>query len=213
MSIVQPSYFSPIAQYAAIIRSEEIVFEIADNFQKQTYRNRCYICSPNGKQLLNIPIKRFPNGKQKTKDVLIDYDTDNWQKNHLKSFQATYRSSPFFEFYEDELLAIFGKKHKFLLDLNLDTHFFVMDALQEEKKYSMTKSFQLTTKEDDFRCLANAKLKFDLKLPTYTQMFDEKHGFIENLSILDLLFMMGPSAEIYLQKSSIALPNFPVFMK
>jgi hypothetical protein len=110
-------------------------------------------------------------------------------------------------------LAIFEKKHKFLLDLNLDTHFFVMDALQEEKKYSMTKSFQLTTKEDDFRCLANAKLKFDLKLPTYTQMFDEKHGFIENLSILDLLFMMGPSAEIYLQKSSIALPNFPVFIK
>ena len=110
MTIVQPSYFSPITQYATILRSEEIVFETADNFQKQTYRNRCYICSPNGKQLLNIPIKRSPNGKQKTKDVLIDYDTDDWQKNHLKSFQAAYRSSPFFEFYEDELLAIFEKK-------------------------------------------------------------------------------------------------------
>jgi hypothetical protein len=210
MIIAQPSYFSPIAQYVAILRSEETVFETADNFQKQTYRNRCYICSPNGKQLLNVPVKRSPNGKQKTKDVLIDYETDDWQKKHLKSFQAAYRSSPFFEFYEDELLEIFQKKHKFLLDLNLDTHLFVMDALREEKKYSKTTSFQLTTKEDDFRFLANAKLKFDHKLPAYKQMFDEKHGFIENLSILDLLFMNGPSAEIYLQKSSIALPNFPV---
>ena len=208
MTLIQPSYFPSIAQYIAIFRSQAIVFETADNFQKQTYRNRCYICSPNGKQLLNVPIKKASNGKQKTKDVLIDYDTDDWQKKHLKSFQAAYRSSPFFEFYEDELLAIFQKKHKFLLDLNLDTHLFVMDALQEEKTYSQTKSFELTATEQDFRFLANAKLQLDIQLPAYTQMFNEKHGFIENLSILDLLFMNGPSASIYLQNTSIVLPDF-----
>ncbi len=200
MILVQPSYFSSIAQYAAILQSEKIVFETEDNFQKQTYRTRCYIYSPNGKQLLNVPIKRTSNGKQKTKDVLIDYETENWQKNHIKSFQAAYRSSPFFEFYEDDLLSIYDKKHKFLLDLNLETHLFVMDALQEEKKYSKTTSYELASKEDDFRFLANAKLKVDFKLPAYTQMFDDKYGFIENLSILDLLFMNGPSAVSYLQK-------------
>jgi len=103
--LLYPTYFSPIIQYAALAKVDKITFEVEDNYQKQTYRTRCYIYSPNGKQLLNIPIKNA-NSKQKTKDVVIDYSV-NWQKQHLKSIEAAYRSSPFFEYYEDEIRAIF----------------------------------------------------------------------------------------------------------
>lgn len=201
MILLQPGYFNPIVQYAKILQAKDYVFEVEDNFQKQTYRTRCYIAGANGKQLLNIPIKHSKDKtvKTKTKDILIDYDTDNWQNNHLKSFQAAYRSSPYYEFYEHDIKAIFEKKHKFLLDLNMDTHDLIMTSLQESSRFSKTLEFTKSfAKENDHRELINAKKNLELKLVPYTQMFDEKHGFIKNLSILDLLFMQGPSSSIYL---------------
>jgi len=115
--LVYPTYFSPIIQYVAVAKAETVTFELEDNYQKQTYRTRCYVYSPNGKQLLNIPVKNA-NSKQKTKDVLIDYSF-NWQKQHIKSIEAAYRSSPFFEYYEDEIRPIYDNKPAFLTDLNL----------------------------------------------------------------------------------------------
>ena len=112
--ILYPTYFSPIIQYVALANADKIIFENEDNFQKQTYRTRCYIYSPNGIQLLSIPVKNA-NSSQKTKDVLID-TSFNWQKQHLKSIEAAYRSSPFFEFFEDEIQLAFEKTPKFLLD-------------------------------------------------------------------------------------------------
>lgn len=201
MILIQPTYFSPILQYAAILKSNEFVFEFEDNFQKQTYRNRCYISGANGKQLLNIPIQHNKQqDKRKTKDILIDYDTASWYNIHLKSLQAAYRSSPFYEFYEDDIQAIFLKKHKYLIDLNIATHNFVMDSLQENIPYTRTSEFELNSSFTDYRSLSDAKNKLDLKLPSYVQMFDEKHSFLENLSILDLLFMEGPSSYLYLNK-------------
>ena len=201
MILVQPTYFSPIIQYAMIVKSEKIVFEFEDNFLKQTYRNRCYIRGANGKQLLNIPIKHNKKGlKTKTKDILIDYDTSQWHKTHLKSLQTAYSSSPFYEFYEHELKNILLKKHKYLLDLNISTHHFVMEMLQEQIPYSKTSEFQLAPLENDYRDLADAKKELRASFPTYIQMFDEKHQFGKNLSILDLLFMEGPASYTYLNK-------------
>jgi hypothetical protein len=200
MSLFIPSYFGPISEYSEIIKSETVVFEMDDNFQKQSYRNRCYIYNSNGKQLLNIPVKDKNKGssqRKKTKDLLVDNDA-NWQDQHLKSLQTAYRTSPFYEFYEDDLLSIFKKKYTFLQDVNIDTYLFLTDALQISQQFSKTEEYIVETSENDFRALADVKNKPTRLVDNYIQMFDDKHGFIPNLSILDLLFMEGPNAISYL---------------
>lgn len=203
MSLFLPTYFSPISQYIAIVNSDEVLFEAEDNFQKQTYRNRCYIYSPNGKQLLNIPTKHgTTSSKRKTKDTLVD-NSVSWQNQHLKSLQIAYRNSPFFEFYEDDLLPIFSKDYKYLLDVNIDTFLFITDALQISQEYSKTKEYVVVSTKNDYRFLANAKQEHNCHFNSYIQMFDDKFGFIKNLSILDLLFMEGPNAISFLENNPL----------
>ena len=200
MSLFIPSYFGPISEYSKILKTETVVFEMEDNFQKQSYRNRCYIYNSSGKQLLNIPVKDKNKGttqRKKTKDLLVDNDA-LWQEHHLKSLQTAYRTSPFYEFYEDDLLPIFKRKYTFLQDVNIDTFLFVTDALQISQKHSLTEEYIVNTEENDFRALSDVKHKPKKLVDNYIQMFDEKHGFIPNLSILDLLFMEGPNAISFL---------------
>lgn len=203
MILLQPTYFSPISQYVAISKSDKITFEVEDNFQKQTYRNRCYIYNANGKHLLNVPIQQTKGIKQKTKEVKIDYK-DDWNKLHLKSLTTAYSSSPFFEFYIDDLLPLFNKRHTFLLDLNLLSHSIIMDALQLEVSFSKTEEFYKDTKTTDLRKLAIAKGDHNYDLQRYIQVFEQNKGFISNLSILDLLFMEGPNALNYLESQKIS---------
>jgi hypothetical protein len=202
MILLQPSYFSPILQYVAIANAHEIIFETEDNFQKQTYRNRCYIYTAQGKQLLNVPVQHAKEIKQKTKDVKIDYK-DNWHKQHLKTLQTAYSSSPFYEFYIEDLLPIFEKKVHFLLDLNFLAHEIIMDALQLEIPTKKTNGYEKAPKILDLRNLADDKPKITYNLERYIQVFSESHGFISNLSILDLLFMEGSNALNYLEKQKI----------
>lgn len=198
MSIFIPTYFSPIAQYSEIIKADAIVFEMEDNFQKQSYRNRCNIYNSYGKQLLTIPVKHhLKDGRKKTKDTLIDND-ESWQDHHFKSIQIAYRSSPFYEFYEDDLAPIFHKKYTFLQDVNIDTFLFLADALQINSNFSTTENYEMEANTNDFRFLADRKKQPKKLVSPYIQMFDDKHGFIPNLSILDLLFMEGPNAISYL---------------
>jgi hypothetical protein len=196
-SVFHPTYFTSIYQYVKMLDSNKVLFEFYDNFQKQTYRNRCYIYGANGKQMLNIPLQKVA-GKQLTKDIQIDY-RENWQNLHLKSLQSAYQSSPFFEFYIDDLLIIFNKKEKFLMDLNIKTFQVINDLLPIKIPFSKTNSFQKEI-ANDFRFLVNSKDKTKHKLLKYTQVFDDKYCFIENLSILDLLFNEGTNALLYLEK-------------
>lgn len=198
MALFIPTYFSPISQYKAILNSETLIFEIEDNFQKQTYRNRCYIYGANGKLLLNIPVSHPKSVKKiKTKDILVE--NSDWQKQHYKSLEAAYNHSPFFEFYKDDLQKIFSKKYTYLLDVNLDSFTFIMDALELPKEYTLSKTYE-ETKLNDFRNLADSKKKVEISSLPYIQMFDQKFGFLKNLSILDLLFMEGPNSITYLEK-------------
>ena len=205
MSLFIPTYFAPISQYAAIYQTDAVTFEVEDNYQKQTYRNRCYIYGANGKLALNIPVKhKTKEGRKKTKDTLVENDFP-WQQQHYKSLQSAYRSSPFFEFFEEDLLRIFNKKYTFLQDLNIDTHLFVTDALQINQDFSKTSSYEITPNINDFRALAIAKKGVEIEMDTYIQMFDDKHGFISNLSILDLLFMEGSNTISFLEKIDVNL--------
>ena len=205
MSLFLPTYFSPISQYSEIIKSENVIFEVEDNFQKQTYRNRCYIFGANGKLSLNIPVKKNTGEqKSKTRDIKIENDFP-WQSQHLKSLQSAYRTSPFFEFYIDDLLSILTKDYKYLIDVNIDTYLFLTDALQVSSNYSKTTSYEVLPKEKDLRNLALVKKGVPVKMPKYIQMFDDKHGFLPNLSVLDLLFMEGTNAISILEKISLNL--------
>ncbi|HEY9168801.1 MAG TPA: WbqC family protein [Lutibacter sp.] len=198
MILLQPTYFSAILHYVAIAKSTGVVFEVEDNFQKQTYRNRCYIYTAQGKQILNVPVQHSKENKQKTKNVKIDYK-DDWHKQQLKTLKTAYSSSPFYEFYIDDLLPVFEKKKTFLLDLNFLAHEIIMDALQLEIPMKKTTEYEKEPKLLDLRILAEDKPKITYNLERYIQVFSENHGFIPNLSILDLLFMEGPNALNYLE--------------
>ncbi len=196
--IIHPSYFPSISHFVAIAKAELVTLEMEDNFQKQTNRNRMYIYSPNGLQLLNVPVKHSKNPHQRIKEVKIETDFD-WQKQHFKSLEAAYRTSPFFEYFEDELLPIFQKKHTFLMDLNLETMAVVSKCLGLEFDFEETAEyFHQVENKTDFRNLINGK-KDSAVYESYTQVFGSKHGYLNNLSILDLLFNEGRYALDYLK--------------
>jgi hypothetical protein len=201
-ALIHPTYFPSISHFAAMAQADSITFEMEDNFQKQTNRNRMYIYSPNGIQLLNIPVKHSKEAHQKTKDVKLETAFD-WQKQHFKSLEAAYRTSPFFEYYEDTLSPIFTKKHTFLMDLNFQTIEVVSKCLG--LKFDSQKTIEYFHEANDFadfRTLANGKKDLNQFEP-YTQVFVEKHGYINNLSILDLLFNEGRFALDYLKNQKL----------
>ena len=201
-SLLLPTYFPSISNFSAIAKADVVVFEVEDNFQKQTNRNRTYIYSPNGIQMLNIPIKHSNEKHRKTKEVKLETAFD-WQKQHFKSLEAAYRTSPFFEYFEDALLPIFTKKHTFLMDLNFETIEIVSKCLNMKLEFEKTTEyFHEVTDSLDFRYLANGK-KDVTNFNPYTQVFGEKHGFINNLSVLDLLFNEGRFALDYLKEQTL----------
>ena len=205
-TLLFPTYFPSISHFVAISQADGITFEIEDNFQKQTNRNRTYIYSPNGIQLLNIPVKHSNKIHQKTKDIQLENQFD-WQKQHFKSLEAAYRSSPFFEYFEDDIRTIFEKKYTFLLDLNFDTFDFISKSMRMKFDYETTTEYfhEVNSNEFlDFRYLANGK-KDDSKFEPYPQVFEEKEGFLNNLTVLDLLFNEGKFALDYLKNQKLII--------
>jgi len=200
--IIHPSYFPSISHFVSIAKANIVTFEVEDNFQKQTNRNRMYIYSPNGIQLLNVPFKHNKERHQRIKEVKIENDFD-WQKQHFKSLEAAYRTSPFFEYFEDDILPIFQKKHNYLIDLNMETMAIVSKCLRLEFDYDeTTEYFHEVTDKVDHRNLINGKKDTSVFEP-YTQVFGDKHGYLNNLSILDLLFNEGRYAMDYLKKQQL----------
>ncbi len=207
--LLHPSYFGPISQWTAIAKADKLIFENEDNYQKQTYRNRMYIYDANGKLTLNIPIKHSSSlglntkGHQKYRDVQIENDFD-WQIQHWRAFKASYQTSPFFEFYEDDLYPLYHQKYKYLMDFNYHCMDFVAEALQIEWEYDKTIEFIL--KPDDknnLRGLINAKSNKGFRNFKYTQVFEEKKGFLPNLCILDLIFNEGNASLDYLMSQEL----------
>ncbi|WP_452228821.1 WbqC family protein [Lacinutrix sp. MEBiC02404] len=197
--LIHPTYFPNIAHFAAMLKAGEVTFEVHDNYQKQTYRNRTFIYAANGKLQLSIPVIYSQKERQKYSDIKI-HNTEKWQILHWKSLESAYKTSPFFEFYEDELLPLFTEQAENLLDFNLKCFETILDCIQLDLNTSETENFQKeTTDNTDFRYLANSRKEPDFNFEPYTQVFGEKHGFIGNLSILDVLFNEGPNTLSYLE--------------
>lgn len=198
MTLLYPTYFPNVASYIVMAKTEQIEFEVQDSYQKQTYRNRCYVYGANGKLGLHIPVQYSQNNRQNTSEILID-NTTNWQSIHWKSIESAYKTSPFFEYYEDDLTSLFTTKKKYLLNFNLECIEVINSCLNLDFDYSKTLQFNKEANEKDYRHLVNARKETQIKTTLYMQVFQEKHGFIHNLSVLDLLFNEGPNAKNFLR--------------
>ncbi|MDO5608382.1 MAG: WbqC family protein [Capnocytophaga sp.] len=197
--LLHPTYFPSIAQMH-LIMNYPCVLEVSDNFVKQTLRNRAYIYGANGKLALVVPVKHS-GGRQLFRDVRVENDFP-WQRQHWKSLETAYRTSPFFEFFEDDLLPFFEKKFDFLADANIAAIEGVLSCLQTDINFSKTTIYEAEpTTATDMRILSNAKKELPVTTDEYYQGFAEKHGFIPNLSVLDLLFHEGANAKNYLSTS------------
>ena len=225
--LLTTAYFPPISYFAAIAEDMEglvrtkgedrrsipssplspstIYIEACENYQKQSYRNRCHFYAADGKQSLSFPIAHSEGThKHLISEVLIDYSKP-WALQHKRAIISAYRTSAYFEYYQDELFAILDSKPERLLDLNTRLLEFFLDKIGIKAEISMTENFSQNTDCEDLREVIHPKRpdnileKLELNKP-YFQVFAEKHGFIPNLSIMDLLFNEGPDSIIYLKK-------------
>ena len=199
--LLHPTYFPNSLSMACLARGP-VVWEACDNYQKQTYRNRCYICNDRGRQLLNIPIRHVggSSGRQLFREVQID-NGYNWQRQHWRSLETAYRSAPFFEYYEADLMPLFEQPFDFLLDLNLATIETLCGLLGLDFPQTRTERYEPEpAARRDGRFLVSAKAGPGAPLPRYPQVFEDRHGFIPDLSVLDLLFNEGTAAPDYLHR-------------
>lgn len=201
--LLHPSYFPSIEQMVAISQTDKVVWEMEDNFQKQTYRNRAYIAHSNGVLLLNVPIKHSKvSQRQKTKEVVVENDFP-WQNQHWKSLKSAYQTSPFFEYYEDDIAHHFTEPFENLIAHNLKIFETLADLIGIEVETSQTLEYKKQPTISDLRILINSKRKTAFKTEPYTQVLEANHGFLPNLSILDLLFNEGPNTLQYLERQSL----------
>ena len=195
--ILIPPYFGPISTWAEIYNCD-VIWDIHKNYNKQSYRNRTFIHSANGVQKLTVPIKHSLI-KFTLNDSYIDNST-NWQQIHWKSIKIAYSSSPYFEFYKDSLEVFFSKKYTKLLDVNMKTIKMVSEWLEVDLNNDFSKKYveDYNTKFD-LRNLIEHKNKTKKLIPNYTQVFSNKNGFINDLSIIDLIFNEGPNSLRFLK--------------
>jgi hypothetical protein len=198
IAILPVAYLPPLNQMALMLKHNEVIWDTHEYFHKQFYYNRCMIYGPNGAQKLTIPIhKRFE--KTPLKDILIAQEIP-WQKIHWRSFEAAYRRSPYFEYYEEEFYPLYWEHEPtHLLDWNIRLFEVVCKLLQADIKLSFTTSYEPAYDTvADYRPLASPQEPIEEQENKYQQVFEERHGFIPNLSIIDLLFCEGPHAKDYL---------------
>ena len=192
--LIHPNYFPNIHQFTQIIKANNILFEVSDNYQKQTFRNRTYIYGANGKLGLFIPVIHTHKKRELFKDVKISYES-NWMDLHLKSLQSAYRSSPYFEYFEDDLIKLYSEKEKFLVDFNIKCFKLISNLLDLDLDFKISNEYlEKTSDIIDLRDLSNARKEKKIETPKYIQVFESKHGYINNLSILDLIFNEGPNS-------------------
>lgn len=205
--LLSTAYFAPVQFYSFMVSASAVYVEQFENFQKQTYRNRCEILGSNGVTSLVVPVVKGRGKKIAIKDLKISYDED-WQRNHWRSIFSAYNSSPFFEFYKDELFPVFKKKRKYLFDLNLEINNILCDFLEIDNKVELTSDFEKVPAgtlnlREMISPKNKTKINRNFKASEYTQVFSGKFGFVANLSMLDLLFNEGPNSYTHLVRSMV----------
>ena len=204
MILLSTAYFAPIQYYSKLVRHEHVVIERHENYNKQSWRNRCTIYSANGLLDLVVPVEKTAEIKMPITEVKICYDKP-WQKLHFKAIESAYRRSPFYEYYMDDLMTFFNSRHRYLYGFNMQIMRMLCSLMkipfhvQESREY--VKSAEgITDLRNGIHPKANRRqADAEFVPPHYTQVFADKSGFKPNLSILDLLFNAGPEAKDLLQ--------------
>ena len=200
-ALLQTTYFGPIQWYQKLYRYSHCLIEQYDSFQKQTYRNRCVIATANGVQALTVPVEHetlnIKHETLKIKDIRIS-DHNQWRRVHWNALQSAYSESPFFEYYVDDLHPFFEQKYEYLLDFNEAIRQKVCELIDIHPQVDYTTEY--IRDESDLPIISAKHPQPDAEFTPkeYWQVFQHKHGFLPNLSILDLLFNMGPESIFYL---------------
>ena len=207
-AILSTAYFPPIQYISKFLTFTNVEIEQFENYNKQSYRNRCIILSANGPLSLSLPVQKQIHPKIPISQLRLDYDT-NWPKIHWKAIEAAYKRSPFFEFYADDIYPFFQGRYEFLLPFNSAILEIILKRIGIRNKIVYSGSYVETqTEYGDYRNSIHPKSSKSLedrefKQTSYNQVFLPKFGFVPNLSILDLLFNEGPNSLSILKKSAI----------
>jgi hypothetical protein len=198
-------HYLPSLAYMSLLtrRDESHLFEIMEHFPKQTYRNRCQILGANGVEVLSVPVLHVPGQKAFTKDIQIDY-SQAWVRRHMGAIQAAYGKAPFFEHFEPFIQAIFAKKNKFLVDLNIDFLKLSMKILSKGFDYSLTDDFLVfdgISFYNQIQAKRDTEIINSLVSMPYRQCFGT--DFVPNLSILDVLMNHGRESSRILEQMNI----------
>jgi hypothetical protein len=197
--LLSTTYFGPVQWYQKLYRSDEVQIEQWESFQKQTYRNRCLIAAPNGIQALTVPVEHTVSPL--IKDLKVS-DHGNWRHLHWNALVTAYSESPFFEYYQDDIRLFFEQRWDYLLDFNEAIRAKMCELIDIQPNVSYSLEFRtLNSQLRDFRETIRPKHPApdpDFTPRPYYQVWQQKHGFLPNLSILDLLFNMGPESILYL---------------
>jgi hypothetical protein len=199
--LLSTAYFAPLEYFAHIVNAGEIFVEREEHYVKQTYRNRCKIYTANGIQSLTIPVIKVNGNHTKIRDIEISY-AEKWQMIHWRALNAAYSHSPFFLYFQDEIKPFFFNEYKYLFDYNWRILTILLDIIGCNIEMRFTESYNKKPESGiiDMRNEFSPKKESSLKHRSYRQVFAEKHGFIPNLSILDLIFNLGPESLAYLKQ-------------
>ena len=195
--LLSTTYFGPVQWYQKLYRSDEAEIEQWESFQKQTYRNRCLIAAPNGIQALTVPVEHTVSPL--IKDLKVS-DHGNWRHLHWNALVTAYSESPFFEYYQDDIRPFYEQRWDYLLDYNEAICTKICELIDIQPKVTLTGEYSRSS-DNDYREAIRPKHSApdpDFTPRPYYQVYQQKHGFLPNLSILDLLFNMGPESIFYL---------------
>ena len=205
MLLLSTAYLAPVQYYAHLYAAQQIIEDHGEHYVKQTYRNRCYIATPSGPQALTLPIVRNGAAHAAVRDIQLS-DHGNWQHLHWTALTSAYDSSPYFEYYADDFRPLYEQKFQFLVDFNTALEQTVLQLLSLDKDIQTTNCYvEATQGMTDMRNVISPKAPQGADphfIPqAYYQVFSQRTGFLPNLSIVDLLFNMGPESRMVLKRS------------
>jgi hypothetical protein len=200
MFLIELQYMPPVAFFQLCGQSSAIELDQHEHYTKGSYRNRCTIAAANGPLALSVPLQKGKHQQRPIREARISYDFD-WQHQHLEGIRSAYGRAPFFEHYAEGLFPLLEKRQAYLFDFNLELLHFLLAALQMEVGVGLSQGYAPSgalSEGRDWRGHISPKKTALFVQKPYVQVFADRFGFLPNLSIIDLLFCMGPAAKSYL---------------
>ena len=194
MSLIFPTAYLPSIEYVSLfLKTDNVSIELYETYQKQSCRTRCNVMTANGIQTLTIPVTKTNGNHTLTKDIEISYK-ESWQQTHIRCLESAYRKSAYFDYYFPYFEKIYKEKFNTLIELNDFCLKIILKLLKVKKEYSYTEDFEKIVDNNDLRISLSKNNYNNFEMKPYYQVFADRHGFVSNLSIVDLLFNEGSNS-------------------